>query len=144
MSRIFLEQREIGEDLRRLVEWLDEGRGGPLAECVPPLDVFETADTVEIVVDLPGIPADVIRIGWSRGVVVIAGQKAPAGCQAQGDAAFHLAERGFGRFTRVIQLSGALDAGRAQATLEHGELHIVFPRIAERRGVDIAVPVRVE
>jgi HSP20 family protein len=142
MSRIFLEQRELGEDLRRLFEWLDEGRGGPLAECVPPLDVFETADTVEIVVDLPGVPADAIRVAWSRGVVVIAGHKAPAGCQAHHDAAFHLAERGFGRFTRVVRLSGALDAGRAQATFTNGELHIVFPRIDERRGVDITVPVR--
>jgi HSP20 family protein len=111
---------------------------------VPPLDVFETADTVEIVVDLPGVPADVIRVGWSRGVVVIAGHKAPAGCQDHRDAAFHLAERGFGRFTRVIRLSGALDAGRAHATVKNGELHVVFPRIAERRGGEIAVSVRVE
>jgi HSP20 family protein len=141
---MFLEQRELGEDLRRLFEWLEEGRGGPLAECVPPLDVFDTADTVEIIVDLPGVPADVIRVAWSRGVVVIAGHKAPGGCSEHRDAAFHLAERGFGRFARVIRLSGALDAGRAQATLSHGELHIVFPRIAERRGGEIAVPVRVE
>jgi len=144
MSRIFLEQRELGEDLRRLFEWLDEGRGGPLAECEPPVDVFETDDTVEIIVDLPGVPADVIRVGWSRGVVVIAGQKAPAGCHDHRDAAFHLAERGFGRFTRVVRLSGALDAGRANATLANGELHIVFQRIAERRGGEIAVSVRAE
>ena len=87
MSRIFLEQRELGEDIRRLFQWLDESQGGPPAECVPALDVFETSETVEILVDLPGVPADAIRVGWSHGVVVIAGQKAPAGCQAQTGAA---------------------------------------------------------
>ena len=144
MSRIFLEQRELGEDIRRLFQWLDESQGGPPAECVPAVDVFETSETVEILVDLPGVPADAIRVAWSRGVVVIAGQKAPAGCQAHTGAAFHLAERGFGRFTRIIRLAGALDAGRAHATLSGGELHIVFPRIDERRGGEITVPVRAE
>jgi HSP20 family protein len=144
MSRIFLEPREIGEDLRRFIEWLDESRGGPQAECVPPLDVFETAETVEIVVDLPGVAIDTIRIAWSRGVVVIAGHKPPTGCPEQRGAAFHLAERGFGRFTRVVRIAGALDAGQARATMNAGELHIVFPRIADRRGGEIAVPVRPE
>ena len=144
MSRIFLEPREIGEDLRRFIEWLDEGRGGPQAECVPPLDVFETAETIEIVVDLPGVAIDAISVGWSRGVVVISGPKAPTGCPDQQRAAFHLAERGFGRFTRVVRIAGAVDAGQARATLSAGELHIVFPRIADRRGGDIAVPVRAE
>ena len=144
MSRILLEQRELGEDLRRLFQWLDETRGGPQAECVPALDVFETAETVEIIVDLPGVAADSLRVAWSRGVVVIAGQKASTGCQDHHDATFHLAERGFGRFTRVIRLAGALDAGRAHATMTHGEMHIVFPRIAERRGDEIAIPVRAE
>ena len=144
MSRIFLEPREIGEDLRRFIQMLDESRGGPQAEYVPPLDVFETAETVEIVVDLPCVPIDSIRIAWSRGVVVIAGQKSATGCQEQRGTAFHLAERGFGRFSRVVRIAGAIDAGKARATLNRGELHIVFPRIAERRGEDIVVPVRPE
>ena len=144
MSRIFLEPREIGEDLRRFIEWLDESRGGPQAEWVPLLDVFETAEAIEIVVDLPGVAIDAISIAWSHGVVVISGHKPPTGCPDQQRAAFHLAERGFGRFTRVVKIAGAVDAGQARATVNAGELHIVIPRIAERRGGDIAVPVRAE
>jgi HSP20 family molecular chaperone IbpA len=73
---------------------------------------------------------------------VIAGDKRPTRCQHKTKAAFNLAERSFGRFARAVRLGGALDASRAQATLTAGELHIVIPRIDERRGQQITIPVR--
>jgi HSP20 family protein len=77
---------------------------------------------------------------FSQGTLVVAGRKVPASC-AHREAAFHLAERGFGRFVRAVRLSGAVDAGRAQASLSDGELRIVLPRIQERRGRDIRIDV---
>ena len=49
----------------------------------------------------------------------------------------HVAERAFGRFGRAIRISGAVDVGRARATLRHGELRVVLPRIA-RLGFETA------
>jgi hypothetical protein len=40
-----------------------------------------------------------------------------------------------------VRISGAVDAGRAKATLGAGELRIELPRIADRRGGQIAIPV---
>jgi HSP20 family molecular chaperone IbpA len=56
-------------------------------------------------------------------------------------AAFHLAERTFGRFARAVRISGAFDAGRATATLVEGELRVILPRIEERRGHDIRIEI---
>jgi HSP20 family protein len=142
MVGIMLQHSDIGDDLRRVLEWLQtEGftPGGP-AEFSPPMDVFETSAAVEILADLPGVPADSIRIVCARGIVVVAGQKLPSGCE-HSEAAFHLAERAFGGFARFFRLSGAIDAGRARATLVSGELHVVIPRIEERRGREIRVPI---
>jgi HSP20 family molecular chaperone IbpA len=69
---------------------------------------------------------------------VIAGRKLPGTCVDQ-EAAFHLAERSFGRFARAVRLAGAFDAGNASATLQGGELRIVLPRIDERRGREIHI-----
>ena len=141
VSRLSLDHR-TGDDLRRILNWL-EGEslaGGGAVECSPSMDVFETATTVEVIADLAGVPADRIRVVFSEGVLVIAGQKLPCGCE-HSDAAFHLAERSFGRFARVVRLSGAIDAGRARATLNAGELHVVIPRIEERRGAEIHIPI---
>ena len=142
MARIFLERREFGDEARRLLDRLDEeSHGGAPGECSPPLDVIETAETVEVLMDLPGVVQDAIQVVFSRGTLVIAGQKRPPACEHR-DAAFHLAERGFGQFARAIRLSGALDAGRASAFLSSGELRVVLPRIAERRGHDLRIEVQ--
>ena len=42
---------------------------------------------------------------------------------------------------RAIRLTGAFDAGKATATLSAGELRVMLPRIEERRGGDIRIPV---
>jgi HSP20 family molecular chaperone IbpA len=74
-------------------------------------------------------------------VLVVAGEKLPSVCEHR-DAGFHLAERSFGRFARAIEVEGAFDAGRAAATLTHGELRVVLPRIDERRGARVRIPIR--
>ena len=53
-----------------------------------------------------------------------------------------MAERAFGRFARALSVEGAFDAGRATASLVNGELRVVLPRIADRRGHQIRIPVR--
>ena len=104
------------------------------------MDVVETSSAVEVLMDLPGVPRSHLTVVFSLGTLVVAGRKVPASC-AHREAAFHLAERGFGRFVRAVRLSGAFDAGRAEASLTGGELRIVLPRIQERRGRDIRIDV---
>jgi HSP20 family protein len=136
---IALERLDAGEDLRRILKWLD-GDSPAAAECSPAVDVYETATAVELIADLPGVRAEAIRVIFVDGVLAVAGQKQPRSCEHR-DAAFHLAERGFGRFARLFRLTGAFDAGRARATLTAGELHVVLPRIEERRGAQIRIPI---
>ena len=136
----------MGEDVRRLIDMLEEASDfrDAAGDCVPPLDVLETAAGIEIVMDLPGLTADGVQVVFARNVLVIAGQKHPASCEHHQEAAFHLAERTFGRFARAVRVSGAFDAGAAVATLRGGELRIVLPRIDERRGREIRIPVRAD
>lgn len=112
----------------------------PAAECTPPLDILETDQGLEILVDLPAVHANQVEVAFSGNVLLIAGRKQPAACEHR-EAGFHLAERTFGRFARAIELEGAYDAGRATATLSHGELRVFLPRIDERRGGRITIPV---
>ena len=142
MPRIYLERREMGEELKRVFDMLDREAkaAGPPGECHPPVDVIESAAEVEVIVDLPGLTGEEVQVVFSRGNLLVAGMKRPAVC-SHSDAAFHLAERAFGRFARVIRIAGAVDAGRARATLSAGELRIVVPRIAERRGREIRIPI---
>lgn len=132
----------MNDEIRRLVRLLETEAhvAGAAGECTPPFDVVETGAAIEIVMDLPGVERETLQVVFSRGTVLIAGMKRPSVC-SHADAAFHLAERAFGRFARAVRIAGAVDAGRARATLDAGELRIVLPRLAERRGSQINIPV---
>jgi HSP20 family protein len=137
MTSVYLERGDLPHELQVLLET------GVSPECTPPLDIVETARGVEIVMDLPGIAASAVDIVFARNVVLIAGRKDPRASE-DGDAAFHIAERAFGRFARAISLDGAFDLARAGATLAAGELRVVLPTQEDRRGRQIRIPVRSE
>jgi len=133
------------DDVRRILDLLPDGGQAPgtAGECTPPCDVVETAGGIDVVMDLPGVTSDSLTIVFVRNTLVVAGQKLPATCEHR-NVAFHLAERTFGRFARAVRVTGAVDAGAASARLSGGELRVVLPRIQERRGGDIRIPVQAD
>jgi HSP20 family protein len=132
---------DLAEDARRLLVELERDVPGTAVsgECRPPLDVVETTDAVEVVVDVPGTIIDSLRVAIRRSTVLVVGAKLPPS-QAPG-VRFHLAERAYGRFARAVRLAGAIDGSRARAVVAAGQLRVVVPRIADRRGKVIDVPV---
>jgi HSP20 family protein len=108
-------------------------------ECAPALDVYETDDALEITVDLPGVEPAAVRVIGKGDSVLIAGEKAAR--RARRESSFHLVERGYGRFARVVRLGRACDTANARATLANGELRISIPKIADRRNKAIAIAI---
>jgi HSP20 family protein len=137
------ESGELVEDLRRvfaeLASTLPPEQRVSSGEYHPSLDILETTDTVEIVVDLAGVPAASARVLFRGGVLIVAGQKAPSPGPADSD--FHFLERGFGRFARAVQLTGAFEIGQARAVFRAGELTIVLPKRTDRRGRAQTIPI---
>jgi len=132
---------DFADDVRRVYMELGRAFGSEslAGECSPALDVYETDDTLEITVDLPGVVASAIRVIAKGDSVLIAGEKAAR--RVRGESSFHLVERGYGRFARVVRLGRACDTARAQARLGGGELRISIPKITERRGRAVQIPV---
>jgi HSP20 family protein len=148
VARIYFERRDFdglrefdspSDEIQGFLAWHEAGAGG-VAEYRPPVDVIETAESIEIVADLPGVRADAIRVLFTQNALVVAGQKAAPACLDR-EAAFHLAERTFGRFACLVRVAVAVDAGRARATIRDGELHVTLPRLEDRRGRDIQIKV---
>ena len=131
-----VEISELTDDVRDLFEELaaalPPGQRALTGECHPALDVFETDEAVEIVMDASGIARDAIRVVFRAGVVLIAGEKAPTA--ARQPQTFHLVEREFGRFARAVRVSGAFDVHAGRASIVDGELAIVLPKRSDRRG----------
>ena len=135
---------EIGEfagEVRRIFQELggDSGGQNSAGECSPAVDVFETDEIVEIAMDLPGVEPSAMQIVIKADTVLIAGRKAAR--RAEPSATFHLVERSLGRFARIIRLVPPCNMGQAHARLVDGQLTITIPKIEERRGAPIVVPI---
>jgi len=136
---------DLAEDARRLLIELDRdvpGASEAAGECRPALDVLETAGAIEVIVDVPGVAPESIRVAIRRSTLLIVGAKlAPA---ADPTARFHVVERSYGRFARAVRIGGAVDATRVRAVASAGQLRIILPRLDDRRGQVLMVPVESE
>jgi HSP20 family protein len=135
---------EFADDVRRLFIELGRAFGDEslAGECSPPIDVFETDEALEIVVDLPGVAPESVRLLGRGDSLLVAGDKAPR--RVRGESSFHLVERGYGRFARVVRLHRPCDTSKARARLIHGELHVAVPKITDRRGHTFTIAISTE
>ncbi len=133
---------DLAEDAHELLTELDRevpGVASLSAECRPPLDVVETATALEIVLDVPGVRPESLRIAVRRDTLLVVGAKLAQ--PAEAGVRYHLAERSYGRFARAVRLRASVDARRARASTSAGELRVVLPHIEERRGTMHLIPV---
>jgi HSP20 family protein len=134
---------DFSDEVRRVFVELGRvfGADSLAGECSPAIDVLETDDAVEIAVDLPGVDSAAVRIVAKGDSILIAGEKVAR--RARAESSFHLVERDYGRFARVVRLSRACDTANARARLVAGELRVSVPKIADRRSKTIQIPITI-
>lgn len=133
---------ELAEEARRLLTEIDgehPAASTATADCRPALDVIETATSIDVLLDIPGVPPDMVRIVVKRNTLLVVGAKPSVFDPMR--TRLHIAERAYGRFARVVRLHGAFDAARARAVVRDGQLRISLPVLAERRGGVLVIPV---
>ncbi len=97
----------------------------------PAIDVEETADALKITVEVPGLAKDAVDVSLEDGQLTISGEKQTS---REGDEAnFHVRERRYGRFQRMLTLPSSVDTSKADARYENGLLIITLPKSDEVR-----------
>jgi len=86
------------------------------------MDILETAREYFIEVELPGIPADLIRVHLSGRRLMIEAEKRLA--RPEGPFNTHLSERCEGSFSRALQLPEEISASRIERFLRDGVLYL--------------------
>jgi len=81
---------DFSDEVRRIFLELGRAFGSEslAGECVPPVDVYETDDMLEITVDLPGVDPAAVRVMSKGDSILIAGEKAAR--RARVESSFHL------------------------------------------------------
>jgi HSP20 family protein len=132
----------LHQELNQLFERLSEfDRADHPAEgdWVPSVDVYECHGKLLVVVEVPGLSPESLRVAHADGRLVISGERRDR--KPQGGA-FLCMERPQGRFTRAILLDEAVDIRQAEAEVSGGLLTITIPRVKDRRGTETVIPIR--
>jgi len=103
----------------------------------PAINVGKLPQSMEIYAFAPGIDASSIEVTVDRGVLTLAGERAPALPASDAKVNVYSRERASGRFRRAISLPDDADPSKVQASYRDGVLHI---SVARR---DAPVPTRI-
>ena len=89
-------------------------------------ETWETAKSVVIRVEIPGMDEGDLDIGVDGNVLRIRGEKRSGATQQRRQ--YHLMERAFGRFERTIPLPHGVDTERAEVSYRNGVLTAILPK----------------
>lgn len=92
----------------------------------PAVNILEDDDHLYLEAELPGMELNDLEIYVNRGnLLTLSGaRKEPA----YDGGTWHRRERGFGRFSRVIELPSPVDAERVEAHFKQGVLTVQLPK----------------
>src|SRR5262245_2882460 len=106
ITELALLQREINQLFERLAEF-DRTDAMVTGEWSPSVDVFECHGQLMVVIEVPGLSPESVRIACKDHSLLITGDRRER--RPGGSAAFLCMERPQGRFTRKIPLDMAVD-----------------------------------
>jgi len=95
------------------------------------LDMNETKNAINVILDVPGIDEENIEISLADGALDISGHREEEA--EEKDADFHRVERSYGAFRRRIPLPCDVEADKIQAKLKKGVLKIKLPKSAKAK-----------
>lgn len=125
------------EALMQKGDLLDPFTVGSWTPCA---DLCETESRVLIRVELPGVELSDVKVSLQGEAVRIEGVKrSPERLDKL--LCYYCLERRYGRFDRRLRLGTLVNARMAAASLENGILTIELPRVEERRGGVISIPI---
>ena len=93
----------------------------------PPADIYETADSLVVAVDLAGVDQDDLEVQLFEDGLVIRGRRRLR--LAGSNALYHQAQIRQGRFLIEVSLPAGVDANRVEANYESGLLQITFDKL---------------
>lgn len=111
-----------------------------LGTWLPNVDLCETNELYTIRVELPGVDLEDISLTIQDAVVRVSGVKREPNI-SQKLLCYYCLERRYGKFLREINLERVVDARRATAQLDSGVLIVELPKLVDRRGRVLEIPI---
>ena len=133
--------RKLHDDMNRMLE--DRFFGSRFmpafvrrAAAFPKVNLAETPQEYVLTCELPGVTSKALDVTIAGRELTIKGERPATECTER---RYHRHERGFGAFSRIIELPGGVDAKGLSATLKHGVLTVRLTKAAESKPKQVTV-----
>jgi len=103
--------------------------GEGAADWLPPVDIGETAEGFQVVVELCGVAREDVSVGFHEGRLTVWGERRREGAAET----VHYRERRSGRFLRAFRFRTPVEGDRIAASLKQGLLTLTVPKRRPRR-----------
>ena len=125
-------EREVERMIRAFFSEFRESLALRRGQPSPLVDIYESKDSIRIIVELSGLGREDIELYVTSDMVIIEGEK--KGDEVAGERRKYIClDREFGHFRRVLEVPGAVDTGQIKAIMQEGILSISLPKIVDRR-----------
>lgn len=138
----FFELLHLQSGINQIFDVLKElGESPSHPSITPPYDIYENENAVVIVVDIPGVKIHSLKIEAKSGQIIISGEKKRR--NHKGIKACILLECEVGHFSRIIPVDLPANTHKATSVYSKGALTITIPKVENRRGSIVSLPVTV-
>ncbi len=140
----FREVSALQERMNRLFS--DFRTASPLREeeisqgsWVPPVDIYETEDSLVFKAELPGVTKEDITVEVKDNTLTLKGDKRFE--KEVKEESYHRVERAYGAFQRAFTLPGMVEQEKVKAKFRDGILEIALPKAEKAKPKQVKVEV---
>ena len=103
----------------------------------PAMNIWTNEEGIQLTAEVPGVHPEDIDINVVGETLTLNGERKAD--ELEEGSRYHRQERGYGKFTRSIQLPFPVNVSGVEATFKNGVLNITLPRAEEDKPRKIAV-----
>jgi len=133
---VWREMDRLQREMNRLYDDPYTTRYRP-APSFPAMNIWTSEEGLQITAEVPGVNPKDIDISVVGNTLTLTGTREPEDLK-EGNR-YHRQERGYGNFTRSLQLPFSVIVAKVEANFKNGVLNIVLPRAEEDKPKKIAI-----
>lgn len=115
----------------------EEGKDWWAGAFLPSLDMSESPEAIELLMDLPGMKPEEVTIEIRGNMLRISGERKEE--KEENEKSYHRVERRTGSFSRTVMLPCAVNENEVKAEFDKGVLEITLPKAETARTHKIEV-----
>jgi HSP20 family protein len=129
------EMERIQRDMNRILSSYQ--RGVHSAPGFPAVNIWTGEEGALLTAEIPGVAPDELDISVVGDTLTLQGERKRP--EIGENAQYHRQERGYGRFSRTVQLPFPIEVDKVDASVERGVLKMTLPRAESDRPKRISV-----